>query len=136
MLKQRSDPEYSYCWLASFFRNNCLWNLKSNADKFLHFSYTQIETRHKVGKWHVVFLQQMYLNLYIKKVFIFKGITSGSHVLISIVLPNIFGTLPSKLLSKPASNSFRCLFWQEYFIYWVFNFESKFKTNSYESDGG
>lgn len=56
-----------------------------------------------------------------KRVLIFKGITSGSRALISIMLPNIFGTLPSKLPSESASNSFRCLHWQQNFILWEFS---------------
>lgn len=53
-----------------------------------------------------------------KRVFIFKGVTAGSRVLTSVMLPSVSGTLPSKLPSEPASHSFRCLHWQQIFILW------------------
>lgn len=37
------------------------------------------------------------------------------------MLPSIFGTLPSKLPSEPASNSFSCLHWQQIVILWDFS---------------
>ena len=67
-------------------------------------------------------LRQVYLNPHIK-----DELSSSKRpreealcALVSIRLPDIFGTLPSKLPSEPASNSFRCLHWHQTSILWEF----------------
>lgn len=117
--KEKSESE-APSLLSGFFQNSCLWNLKNNTNEVIYASYTQRETWHKFGqqcmfKWMLLRSTNVPELVHQKGVFISKEATSGSHALVSTMLPNIFGPLPSKLPSEPASNSFRCLHWQKMF---------------------
>lgn len=113
--------------LLFFLQKNCLWNLKkNNTDKVIYASHTQRETWHIFGqqctfKWILLHSINVPEFIHQKGVFIFKGVTPGSHALVSILLPNIFGAL-SKLPSQPVSNSFRGLYWQQMFTFGSFPF--------------
>lgn len=99
---------------------------KNNTDKVIYASHTQRETWHIFGqqctfKWILLHSINVPEFIHQKGVFIFKGVTPGSHALVSILLPNIFGAL-SKLPSQPVSNSFRGLYWQQMFTFGSFPF--------------
>lgn len=118
------------CQALFFLQKNCSWSLKKkkkNTDKVIYASYTQRETWHIFGqqctfKWFLLHSINVPEFIHQKWVFIFKGVTPGSHALVSILLPNIFGALLSKLPSQPVSHSFRGLYWQQMFTFGSFPF--------------
>lgn len=116
------------CCQALFFPSKELFMKlkKNNTDKVIYASHTQRETWHIFGqqctfKWILLHSINVPEFIHQKGVFIFKGVTPGSHALVSILLPNIFGAL-SKLPSQPVSNSFRGLYWQQMFTFGSFPF--------------